>query len=282
MADTRLIVRNHIRQKLAAWPLAKTTLNGAVSNTTVATVTLTSIVGVAARCLLQIDTEIMRVISISGNVATVMRGDQGSTAATHSNGADVIVWPFFGWTDLNLNDKIDEAIDWLADCGVWSLVPKTNTFLSGYRDFGAPDGCDYPNGNIIKKIEVQLEDDTYREFLGWEHLGDRIYLNKTLTEDIAVRLWVEQKQARLTSDSSQLDNERYTPALTHAAVGRCLEELVANRSRFIEYSAALNDRAADPDILQRQAYYFFNQATIAADKISRPGLSGRARIVPLC
>ena len=84
------------------------------------------------------------------------------------------------------------------------------------------------------------------------------------------------KHGRLTSDASQLANADPVEAITYYAASNLLEQLLANRVRYVEYSAALNDRASTPDELQRQAYYFKNQAVVCKDRISRPPLSGLA------
>lgn len=280
MAETRATIRNDIRSKLHAWPDIVTTLSAAITTTTATSLTLTSGTGVSDRMLLEIDSEIILVVTFSGTTVSVMvRGYMGTTAATHSNGATVNGYPFWGWTDTSINRAIDKAMDWLGESGVWTLVPKSNTFLSGFREFGLPSGTFYPNGDIVKRIEILDTDGVYKEILGWRHMGDRIILNQVTTQDWSVRIWVQTRQARLSSDSTQLDNVAFSEAIIMYCTARLMEELVANRTRYYEYSASLNDRASTPDELQRTAYFFFNQATILADKMSRPGLSGFAAII---
>lgn len=83
--------------------LAVTTLGAAIATTTVTSVTLTDIDGVdaygrqpwiSAGSLLQIDSEWLEVVATNTttNVATVRRGVNGSTAATHLNAAAVSVY----------------------------------------------------------------------------------------------------------------------------------------------------------------------------------------------
>lgn len=280
MAKYRSDIRNGVRDKLSAWPDLVTTLNGAIVSTTATTVTLTAVDSIVGKSLLQVDSELMHVLSVSGFVVTVVRGARGTTAATHSNGATVSVYPEWGWPDANLNRKISNAIDWLGEGGVWSLVPLTNTFLSGYKEFGLPSGCDYPNGNIVKVLEILQSDGTYKKSLQWKLQGDRIILPAKTTEDLDVRLWVETQQAELTDDATALDVDKYLEPLVLYTTARALEELLANRTRYTEYSATLNDRASSLDELQRQSYYFMNQAIILRNEMSRPGLSGQASIHP--
>lgn len=281
MSVNRSDLRTSLRDLLGAWPDFTTTVAEALDATETG-VDLAAVTNLAERSLIEVDSEVMRTISISSLTATVMRGDKGTTAATHSNGATAKFYPNWGWSDVHLNRQIEKAISWLGEGMVWSLVPVTNTWLADAKQFGLTSGDEYPNGNIVKRIELWDENlgaaGDYREILGWRHIGDRIELNQQLTENTAVRLWVQRKQALLTDDSTNLDNDKYREPLVNRAAGLCLDELLANRTRFYEYSATLNDRASTPDELQRTAYYFKNQALIERDGISRPGLSGFAAI----
>lgn len=70
---------------------AVTTLNGAIdSSTTTLVVTSASSFPSAGTFSLMIDSEIMKVTGVSGTTFTVVRGQEGSSAASHSNGATVI------------------------------------------------------------------------------------------------------------------------------------------------------------------------------------------------
>ena len=64
------------------------TLAAAVSSTTATTITLSGATA-AVGWMLLIDSEAMHVSAVSGNVATVQRGANGTTAATHDSGATV-------------------------------------------------------------------------------------------------------------------------------------------------------------------------------------------------
>lgn len=268
-------VRTGIRDKLSSWPDLVTTLAEDLDATELG-VDLSAVTGLKAQHQLEVESEVLRVASISSLTATVFRADKGTTAATHVNGLTVKAYPKWGWTDAHLNRAINKAILWLGEGQVWSLVPRTNTLLSGYREFGLPTGIVWPQGNHVKKVEILQTDGTYRESLAFKHLGDRLFCNSTLSSDLDVRMWVQQAQPELSADNVALDQNKYLEVLELYVAGRLLEELVGNRSRFYEYSAALNDRASTLDELQRQAYFFSNQAVILRNEMSRPGLSGRA------
>jgi hypothetical protein len=277
-------IRTGLRDKLSAWPALTTTLAGGGVTSSATTGTLTSGTGLEPRMLLEIESEILQVQAYSGaSISEMTRGQRGSTAAAHSAGVAVVGYPHWGWTNAHLNRQINKAINWLGEGMVWTLSPRTNTWLGGFKEFGLPAGIVYPTGNIVKKIELWDEDlgedGDWREILGWRHQGDRIILNSQLAEDMDVRLWIQQKQAELSDDTTALDDAKFQEAIESYAVSRCLDELLANRTRFYEYSASLNDRASSPDELQRSAYYYFNQAVILRNEFSRPGLSGYAPII---
>ncbi len=67
-----------------------TTLNGAVTSGATS-VTLASGAGISTCNGLFVDSELMVVTAINGNVATVVRGTIGTTAAAHSSGAGVTI-----------------------------------------------------------------------------------------------------------------------------------------------------------------------------------------------
>ena len=265
--ENRADIRQRIRRKLMAFPEDVTTLNGALNSST-ASVVLASGTYTLARMLLEIDNEIMRVRSISSNTATVLRGDQGTTAASHSNGATVQVWPFWGWSDAEVNDAINCAIDWLYP-EVWYPKHKQNTLESDAKEFGLPDGVRYPDGEHIIGVEVEDDDGQFRPFHSWRHANDRLIFDRKIDVARDIRLLLLGKHARLTSDAQRLYSSEPVDAIVEYATGRLLENLLANRTRYVEYSASLNDRASTPDELQRQIYYFYNQAVLAKDKASR-------------
>ena len=278
MAVNRNDLRQALRDKLSSFARLSTTLNGAITSSATSLI-LTSGTRLEDRMLLEIGSEVIEVVAFSSNTASeVIRGARGSTAAAQADGASVKGFPFWGWTDAHLNRQINDAINWLSE-ECWTLVPYTNTWLSGYREFGLPTGVTYPTGSIVKKIEIADSSDIYHGILGWRHIGDRIIINEKLTKDEDVRIWVQSRQATLSSDSTSLNDDKFKEPLVLYSAARCLDELLANRSRYYEYSASLNDRASTADELQRVAYFYFNQATLIRAEMSRPGLSGYAAII---
>lgn len=282
MADaalTRLQLRNQLRSRLFAWPDAVTTLSVAISSATANTITLASVTGLAERMLLQVDSEVMRIVSISGFVVTVIRGDRGSTAATHSNGATVSAYPYWGWTDAELNDELASACRWLFP-EVWVPVFHENTVNADAKEFGVPAGWSFPDQ--IPILTVELEDDSaltdesrFRLFTFWRQVGDRLIFDRTMDQARDIRLMGKGKQLPLTSDSEALEHNDYAEAIILRATGQSMLALLANRIRYVEYSATLNDRASTPDEIQRDYIVFKNGADQEKDRCARVNPAGR-------
>lgn len=276
MATTRANLRTAIRSKLKNFPLARTTLTAQIS-ATATSFTLASATNISAKCLLEIDDEVLRVHgSTAAVIDEAMRGEYDSTPAIHVINSIVKVYPMWGWTDSEVNAAINKGITWLGEGMVYTMVPKLNTFLAGFKDFGLPAGCLYPNGDILKVIKYADSDGNMWPRLDWKHVHDRVVFNDILTEDLDVELWIQTAQAAMTTDSAQLDSDKWLEALQLYCTAVLLEEFVANRALYYEYSASLHDRAATMDELSRGAYYMRNQATIMRDALSRPGIPGFA------
>ena len=73
--------------------LITTTLNGAISDATATSVTVTSATTLRANQVIKVGSEEMSISSISSNTLTVSRGANSTTAATHSDGANVLIYP---------------------------------------------------------------------------------------------------------------------------------------------------------------------------------------------
>ena len=281
---TRAGLIKAIRNKLAAWETLSSTLNGAITTTTATSFTLTSGARLADRMMLVVDSEIIEVVAYSGNnVTDCIRGARGTTAATHLTLAAVKGYPFWSWVDTHITEALDAAVAFLREGGCWTLESHTATWAANTKEFSFPAAAAaaiYPTGDTLKILEVfddNIGDDgDYKVVKSWKHIGSKVILNTELTEATNVRLWVQTAQPLLAADATVLNDDRFFECLVMYATGRLMEEMMANRVRYFEYSASLNDRASTPDELQRDCYYFFNQATILRDGISRPGLSGQA------
>lgn len=71
------------------WEGSAVDLDAEVSTTTATSITISVSAGIEAGRTIRIDSEQMFVSSVSGTTATVTRGVNGTTAATHSNGTNI-------------------------------------------------------------------------------------------------------------------------------------------------------------------------------------------------
>ena len=79
--------------------LVATTLNGAISDAAATSITVTSATPLRANQQILVGSEKITISSISSNTLTVSRGASGTTAATHSDGASVFLFPIVDTED---------------------------------------------------------------------------------------------------------------------------------------------------------------------------------------
>ena len=79
--------------------LVATTLNGAISDASATSITVTSATPLRANQQILVGSEKITISSISSNTLTVARGAGGTTAATHSDGASVLLFPVIDTKD---------------------------------------------------------------------------------------------------------------------------------------------------------------------------------------
>lgn len=79
--------------------LVATTLDGAITSTSATSVAVVSSTSLRVNQQILVDSEKMTISSISSNTLTVNRGTGGSTAATHSDGASVLLFPIVDTED---------------------------------------------------------------------------------------------------------------------------------------------------------------------------------------
>ena len=276
--ENRAQIRNLVRAKLQAWPEQVTTLAAAVTDSAGNTITLASASDLIPRQLLEVDSEVMRIKDVTAApVISVLRGDQGSNPTAHANAATIKSYPFWGWTDFELNQLINLAIDWTFP-EIWYPKWYANTFLANQKEFGLPAGVSYPDGEQIKRVEILRADGFYKPVYNWRHEHDRIIFEHPMDQAYTARILVHGKHIRFENDSTPMHDSNAVMPVIQYATSKALENLLGARTRFAEYSATLNDRASTPDELQRQVYFFYNQAILAKDQASRVPLSGFASV----
>jgi len=126
--------------------LVATTLNGAITDTSATSVTVTSATPLRADQQILVGSEKMTISSISSNTLTVARGAGGTTAATHSDGASVLLFPIVDTEDKKQGTGTNKFII-PAAAGANQIVTEsiTSKDISKY---------DYIEGWIKSTIDV--------------------------------------------------------------------------------------------------------------------------------
>lgn len=127
-------------------------LNGALDASTTSVVLSDAMGSITAGAEIEIDQEVMRVRTVSGQTATVLRGNRGSTAATHSDGALVTVNPRFYRHRIIVD--LNHALGDMSGSGLYQEVAVDLTFsptVSGYDLTGSTDA------NLLQILEVRYK-----------------------------------------------------------------------------------------------------------------------------
>lgn len=132
-----LVLVNETREMLLAGSREQlNTLNGAITDTTGTSVTVTyDLGGILEGAVIEVDNELMRVIAAdtTTKVATVIRGYGNSTAATHATGAQVTVNPKF--SRQAIFSAINDGLDDLSGEGLYQMVTTELTYNSAVQGY---------------------------------------------------------------------------------------------------------------------------------------------------
>lgn len=157
------------RRFLKDWPDGDV-LTAAVVSTSATTITVADATSAVytANWIIQIDQEAMRVISGSGTTLTVRRGVLGTTAATHLNGAQILIRP--GWVDQEILEALNAGINATFP---WLYIPVADTSLTADAatyEFTVPQMVS-PVMYIPRLSKIDLKrtgDVAYRKVSDWE------------------------------------------------------------------------------------------------------------------
>lgn len=161
-----------------------TTLGAAVADTTTTSVTVSATVGIDEADWLNVDYETMYVSKVPTGppyTLTVRRAQRGTTAATHLNGATVLVSPLYP------NNRILNALN--SALGKMSKIVKDVATLAVVEDqfaYAVPSTID-----VVKRVEIENsdEDSEFYVIRTWEMLDSgyfRIMGNYDEARNIAV------------------------------------------------------------------------------------------------
>lgn len=136
MTTASSIITSTRRMLLAGTREEINVLATSLSDTTTTSVVVSDDVsGIQAGAVIEIDDELMFVRSSDAGTktATVIRGYEGSTAATHSSGAAVYVKPKF--SRLALFDAMNDALDDLSAEGLFKMNTLELTYSSSVQGY---------------------------------------------------------------------------------------------------------------------------------------------------
>ena len=109
MATSTTTLVQRVRRFLGDWPDLDTASASISSGGTSLTVATDATTRYAVNWTIQLDQEMMRVSAVAATTLTLVRGVQGTTAASHASGATILVRPQF--SDVQILDSLNAAID---------------------------------------------------------------------------------------------------------------------------------------------------------------------------
>lgn len=167
MATTQATLTSRVRTFLRDWP-AIDVLTAAVTDTTTKSFTVADATIYPANTVVQIDAEAFRVKSgASTTVTTYNRGDRGTTAATHLNGATVLIRP--GFLDAEILDAINAGIDSCFPYIYKEILDSSLTVATNTYEYTVPNlpTTSTPIPRIWKIETLAPGDLSYRRIEDW-------------------------------------------------------------------------------------------------------------------
>lgn len=248
MSYTRSQARTKIREILREFYDSDTVATGGI-NASSETLPITSISRYSIGDILQVESELMIVRSLdstaSPTTATVTRGVYESTAASHSAAVAIKIIPEF--SDRSLNTAINSAIADTFDGygGMWIETLDTSlTSDSTAREYTIPAGF-----SNIHRIQIADDEGFFQELKSWELIGTKIQFYRELPYNgTTIRCIGTSFQALLSDDTTTFDlADEQVEFVIWDSVWFAIQQRFAHRIKAIEYSAAVNDRAGQPN-----------------------------------
>lgn len=231
--------------------------------------------------LIQIGSELMRLTGVDeeNEEITVTRGINESTAAAHSDGAEIFI--IAEVTDRMLNDAIARAIgDTYGDhetgsAGIW--VNALNTDLetdTDEREYTIPSGISF-----ISIVEVEDSNGNFQIAHRWRKVGNKLVFTADFAESgRTIRIDGMYYQTILTDDTTNftLSDETVDGFIVKSAALNVIETRLANRIKATEYAASVNDRAGQPSEMMQMVGFLRRLVQDIKRRESRPMKSGYA------
>lgn len=262
MTTTAASLVERVRDALDDYGETATVLAADVATTGTTSITLESAEGVASGDWLGIDYEVCLVTSIASGppaVATVRRGQRGSTAATHTSGAQVIVNPLYP------NHRILSAIN-VSQAKLTKTVKDDATLVvvDGQYSYEVPSTIEVP-----RRVEIENSDETNEFYVirNWEMLdATHFRIFGYQPSDRNIRVVGTSKFSALTIGGSldtdfPDDNENALSFLVYDTIGQLLatrQAKIAGRDSFEGITDPFS--GTQPDHSLRMAVQYFNIA----------------------
>jgi len=250
---TRLSVRDEVRSVINQWPdvvaLAED-LDTVETVVDVADATLAP-----GGSIIEIDSELMRVRSIdtvpTPDTLIVRRGDRGTTAATHSNGASIRIYGPHDPTDTQLNRWIRDGIDWLYPTLVRDIWDTTDETELNVLNYPVPAAI-----HLLEEVLLRDDSDPARDhpIRKWTLIDEDVWFPAALPEGRMLTFHGRGKFTQPTTDTGMggtLDVPNEVLAALHLyVVAQVVKQQEIMRSRFVDMSALLESRAGNiPDLI---------------------------------
>ena len=246
---------NRVRDLLDDYGDNQTTITSAISSTSATTCDVASADDIDTGDYIEIDYECMRVTGIATLTLTIVRGERGSTAATHLNAATVTVDPiYFSHRVLNnLNAALGKLTKITTDATTLDVVEDQYAYT-------VPSTIDK-----LWRVEVENSDEEDQFFVirNWEMLdGSKFRIFGTYDEDRDIRCVGTSKFDTLTG-SGNLDsdfpdgNPNAINYLIYETTGQLLlqrQAKIASRDSFVGLTDAFGANLPDHSVRTARQY----------------------------
>jgi len=229
MAD-REDYRDRLRKRIRDWP-KRDALGAAIANTTITTFTATIGALYEKGGVVRVDSEEMLVRDINATTITVIRGWNGTTAATHLISAAVDIFQFF--SDEELNQVLEGAIRGLWPDVFAKTVDTTLTLTIGTYLYDVPAAVTNAQG-IIVDLEYYTDSDSRGNPIAFEVWGGKIYV--PAPGDGTARIWYVYPYAVPTDDTTDLAiPSQFDRLILLDAEAEALQTMMIDRSKYEKY-----------------------------------------------
>ena len=271
--------RDNIRRILKQHPVLDTTAASLTSSAVEMTVSAPEIysvgdvIGIAAND--SSAEELVKVIAKpeDSTKLTISRAHAGSTAKAHDSGKVIRAYPEF--TDADLNQAINYSVNKTfvdpitGTHGIWILISDTTLTTSSDREYTIPSSITF-----MSLIEIKDSNGNYQINKRWRLSGTVIVFHHSLDVSRTIRITGMGYQSQLSDDSTSWTlADESLEFIEFCSAWHLLEWRLPDRIKATIYSAAVNDRAGQPNDILNTIAYFRRRAEDILARESKPPLS---------